>query len=129
GIVPRGDLLADSLRQVADALEVPGLAPALDTYQAAVQGATDTQIEHARITLRALPVPDARRRVIVVDPLEEIFAQDDTSRLRLFALLDGLWSLPWCTVILCMRADFYGALMVERCWRELKDAQYTVAPL
>jgi tetratricopeptide (TPR) repeat protein len=129
-VVPRGDCLADSLRQVADALEVPGLAPALDTYQAAAHDATDAQMEQARITLRALPVPDARRRVIVIDPLEEVFAEEDAeARQRLFALLGGLWSLPWCTVILCMRADFYGELMAQRCWRELEDAHYPVAPL
>src|SRR6185369_320853 len=32
-------------------------------------------------------------------------------------------------LILCMRADFYGALMVQRCWRELEPCQYAVAPL
>src|SRR5262249_13220390 len=127
-------------------LDVPGLGAALDTYDTEVRGASDAQIEQARSTLRAIPVPDARRRVVVIDPLEEIFVGDDAeagadddaeagvhpsaeARTRLFALLGGLWSLPWCTVVLCMRADFYGALMAERCWRELEHAQYPVAPL
>jgi len=66
-----------------------------------------------------LPVPDARRRIVVIDPLEEIFADNDAvSHRKLFTLLGALWSAPWCTVILCMRADFYGALMALRCWRE-----------
>ncbi len=102
----------------------------LDQYVAAVRGATDAQVEEARACLRAVPTPDACRRVVVVDPLEEIFAEDDAdARETLFSLLGGLWSLPWCTVILCMRADFYGALMAERCWRELETSQYPVAPL
>jgi hypothetical protein len=68
--------------------------------------------------------------VLVIDPLEEIFTDDDADRRAvLFHLLDGLWSLRWCTVILCMRADFYGALMAERCWHELKDSKYEVLPL
>lgn len=109
---------------------MPELGATLDQYVAAVRGATDAQIEKARARLRAAPTPDARRRVIVVDPLEEIFAEDDAdARATLFSLLGGLWSLPWCTVILCMRADFYGALMAERCWRELEINQYPVAPL
>ncbi|HEX8115546.1 MAG TPA: TIR domain-containing protein, partial [Kofleriaceae bacterium] len=129
-VVPRSDHLADSLRQVADELDVPDLGTALDSYQAAVVDATDATIDQARNALCALPVSDERRRIIVIDPLEEIFVEDDAeARVRLFTLLGGLWSLPWCTVVLCMRADFYGALMVERCWRELEDAQYTVAPL
>jgi hypothetical protein len=129
-VVPRGGDLAAALRGTIDALEVPELGAAADSYLAAARGATDAQIEAARTRLRALPVPDARRRIVVVDPLEEVFAKDDaTERDTLFYLLGGLWSLPWCTVILCMRADFYGALMVERCWRELESSQYAVAPL
>jgi tetratricopeptide (TPR) repeat protein len=129
-IVPRGDNLAAGLRGVADALEVPELGAVLDSYVTTVRGATDAQIAEARAGLRAVPIPDGRRRVVVVDPLEEVFAEvDAASRETLFSLLGGLWSLSWCTVILCIRADFYGALMVERCWRELEHSQYTVAPL
>jgi hypothetical protein len=129
-VVPRGGDLVAALRGTIDALEVPELGAAADSYLVAARGATDAQIEAARTRLRALPVPDARRRIVVVDPLEEVFAKDDaTERDTLFYLLGGLWSLPWCTVILCMRADFYGSLMVERCWRELEGSQYPVAPL
>ncbi len=129
-VVPRGGDLASAVRTTIDTLEVPGLGPALDHYRDAVRDATEAQIEEARTQLRTISVADARRRVVVVDPLEEIFAQDDpVARATLFAWLGGLWSLPWCTVILCMRADFYGALMLERCWRELEPHQYPVAPL
>lgn len=129
-VVPRGSSLAAGLRSTIDLLAVPELGAALDTYVTATRGATDVEIEDARTILRAVPVPDAQRRVVVVDPLEEIFAVgDDNARATLFSLLDGLWSLPWCTVILCMRADFYGELMVERCWRELKSCQHQIAPL
>jgi pimeloyl-ACP methyl ester carboxylesterase len=129
-VVPRGGDLAAALRATIDALEVPELGAAFDQYVAAARGATDAQIGEAGARLRAAPVPDARRRGVVVDPLEKIFAEDDAAACEtLFCLLGGLWSLPWCMVILCMRADFYGALMVERCWRELEDSQYPVAPL
>jgi len=129
-VVPRGGDLVAALRAAIDALEVPDLGATLDQYVAAVGGATDAEVEEARARLRAAAMPDARRRVVVVDPLEEIFAEDDAdARETLFSLLGGLWSLPWCTVILCMRADFYGALMAERCWRELETSQYPVAPL
>jgi hypothetical protein len=129
-VVPRGGDLAVALRATVDVLEVPGLGAAVDRYLRAVPGATDAEIERARTQLRATPVPDDRRRVVVIDPLEEIFARDDAAaRETLFHGVSGLWSVPWCTVILCMRADFYGALMAERCWRELEASQYPVAPL
>jgi tetratricopeptide (TPR) repeat protein len=129
-VVPRGGDLAAALRATIDALEVPKLGTALDHYVRTVPGATDAEIEHARTQLRATPIPDERRRVVVIDPLEEIFASDDAdARETLLHLLSGLWSLPWCTVIMCMRADFYGAVMALRCWRELESSQYPVPPL
>jgi hypothetical protein len=87
------------------------------------------EIEAARAELRAAPAPDARRRVVVIDPLEEVFSASDGARTTVFQLLMGLWALPWCTVIACMRADFYGALMAEPCWRELTRHQYAIPPL
>lgn len=51
----------------------------IDEYRDAVRDATDTQIEQARAQLR-----------VVVDPLEEIFADDDAAaREALFTLLGG----------------------------------------
>jgi tetratricopeptide (TPR) repeat protein len=129
-VVPRGGELAVALRAMLDALELPQLGDAIDRYLRAVAGASDADIETARAALRATPVPDPRRRVVVIDPLEEVFADDDAAaRDALFDLLGGLWSLPWCTVVLCMRADFYGAIMAVRCWRELETCQYPVAAL
>jgi RecA/RadA recombinase len=129
-VVPRGGALGTALRAAVDALEVPELGAALHQYATVVHDASDAEIERARVLLHTVPVPDARRRIIVLDPLEEAFAGDDAdARETLFSWLGGLWSLPWCTVILAMRADFYGALMVERCWHELERSQYPVAPL
>jgi hypothetical protein len=128
-VVPRGGDLAGALRQTIDALEVVGAGAAFDRYRAALHDAGGFECERARTGLRDTRVLDKRRRIVVIDPLEEIFAADDASaRTALFQLLTGLWSLPWCTVILCMRADFYGALMAERCWRELEHHQLPVAP-
>lgn len=129
-VVPRGGDLSIAVRGAIDALEVPDLGAAFDQYLVSASSSTDAQIEAARATLRAIPAPDPRRRLVVIDPLEEIFAEGDVgARGVLFALLGGLWSLPWCTVILCMRADFYGEVMAERCWREFESCQYLVAPL
>jgi tetratricopeptide (TPR) repeat protein len=129
-VVPRGGDLAAELRATIDTLEVPNLGRAIDDYVVAVQQASGNESTTVRAHLREATVPDARRRIIVVDPLEEIFAEDDaTARAPLFSLLGALWSLPWCTVILCMRADFYGEMMAQRCWRELESCQYLMAPL
>jgi tetratricopeptide (TPR) repeat protein len=129
-LVPRGGDLVAALRATIDALEVPRLGAAIDRYLRAVPGATDAELEVARTRLRVTLVPDERRRVVVIDPLEEVFASDNPrARETLFHLLTGLWSVPWCTVILCVRADFYGALMALRCWRELETSQYLLPPL
>jgi tetratricopeptide (TPR) repeat protein len=129
-VVARGGKLAAALRATIDTLEVPDLGRAIDDHLAAVLQARGTEIMAVRARLRDAPAPDARRRIIVVDPLEEIFAEDGaTARATLFGLLGALWTVPWCTVILCMRADFYGELMAERCWRDLESCQYPVAPL
>lgn len=129
-VVPRGDRLARALRAVVDALEAPELGTSLDGYVAQIRGATHAQVEAARAGLAAMPPPDPRRRVVVIDPLEEVFAEDDTgSRQALFTLLSGLWIVPWCTVILCMRTEFYGLLMRTRWWRELEASRYLVEPL
>lgn len=129
-VVPRGDRLASALRAVVAALEAPGLATALDGYVAEIRGATDAQVDAARARLAALAPPDPRRRVVVIDPLEEVFAEDDAgSRQALFTLLSGLWIVPWCTVVLCMRTEFYGLLLRTRWWRELEASRYLVEPL
>jgi type II secretory pathway predicted ATPase ExeA len=55
-VVPRGDNLAAALRGIVDALEVPELGAAVDSYVATVRGAADAQIEEARALLRTVPV-------------------------------------------------------------------------
>jgi hypothetical protein len=104
-VVSRGGALGTALRAAVEALEVPELGAALQQYATVVHGASDAEIERARVLLHTVPVPDARRRIIVLDPLEEVFAGDDAdARETLFSWLADLWSLPWCTVILAMRA-------------------------
>lgn len=129
-VVPRGDSLARALRATVDALEVPGLGAALDAYAAEIRGASADRVRQARDRLARVRFPDARRRVVVIDPLEEVFAEDDAAGCDLlFDLLSGLWSLEPCTVILCMRTDFDTALMGVRWWREAEDGRYPVAAL
>jgi hypothetical protein len=126
-VMPRGGDLAVVLRDVVDTLEIPGAGPALDRYLTVVNRGGD--IEQARASLRDGLAADPRRRIVVVDPLEEIFGVEPEIRATFLALLAGLWTISRCTVILSMRADFLGALMQQRCWRELEDCQVAVASL
>lgn len=129
-VVESGGRLMSALHAAILALEFPGIDALLTKYLETAWGATDAELEQARLGLDEIIVPDARRRILVVDPLEEIFAEENTPwRTTFFHLLAALWSRPWCTVILCMRADFLGMLMSERCWRELDGSQRPVLPL
>jgi tetratricopeptide (TPR) repeat protein len=129
-VVESGGRPVSALRAAIRALALPGADAVLTKYLKAARGATDAELERARGVLDEIRVPDPRRRILVVDPLEEIFAEENTTwRTLFFHLLAALWSRPWCTVILCMRADFLGMLMSERCWRELDGSQRPVPPL
>jgi tetratricopeptide (TPR) repeat protein len=126
-VVPRGRCLASAVRGVVDRLEVPGLREALDGFAAAVCSGDDARIAAARSGLPGRPEGDARRRVVVVDPLEEVFAEAEDARDEAFALLAGLWSLGWCAVVMCLRADFDALLTFERCWDERAGCEFRVA--
>lgn len=129
-VVPRGGDLVAALHAAIDGLGIPGAPAAFSEYLVALRGAGNLERQHAIAHLRHALAAEVPRRIVVIDPLEEIFADDDMARREmLFDLLRGLWNLSGCTVILCMRADFYGALMSERCWSELEHHQYAVAPL
>ena len=125
-VVPRGRCLAPAVRGVVDRLEVPGLREALDGFAAAVCSGDDARIAAARSGLPGRPEGDARRRVVVVDPLEEVFAEAEDARDEAFALLAGLWSLGWCAVVMCLRADFDPLLTFERCWDECAGCEFRV---
>jgi hypothetical protein len=128
-VVERGTDPVTALRASIAALEVPGADAALDDFVRA-QAAASGDAEQARAVLVKAVSPDPRRRVLVIDALEEILAENEAPvRDEMFGLLGGLWSWPWCTVLLCMRADFYGAFMAERCWSELESSQVPLRPL
>ncbi|HEU4732156.1 MAG TPA: CHAT domain-containing protein [Kofleriaceae bacterium] len=119
-----------ALRASAARLQIDRLPTILDDYVTASADAAGPEVEHARTRFDAIVVPDPRRRILVVDPLEPIFIDHDKAkRRRFFHALGALWSQPWCTVILCMRSDFEGSLRLEPCWRELEGSGYSLPHL
>jgi hypothetical protein len=65
----------------------------------------------------AEPPPPGRRLLLVVDQLEELFAQAPAGeRDRFLAELVRLRKAPATTLLLTMRADFYPDLMGSPLW-------------
>ena len=72
----------------------------------------------AAISATLAAVPAAQRLLLVVDQFEELFSQvkDAAIREAFIGHLKALRSDPRCTVIMTMRADFYGDLMNSALW-------------
>jgi len=69
---------------------------------------------------------------LYLDQLEEVFLDDtdhDGERARFFARLAALGRVPGLTILLGMRADFYGDLMRSPAWDDFKDHRVELAPL
>ena len=129
-VVAEDSDLISALRTSVAALQIDRLLAVLDDYVAAIGDATGLKVEQARTRFDAIVVPDPRRRILVVDPLEPVFIDHDKAKCRtFFHILGALWSRPWCTVILCMRSDFDGWLRLEPCWRELEGSDYPLPHL
>lgn len=75
--------------------------------------------------------PPARRLVVFIDQLEEIFTLASASgRRELFAALDALRAVPACQLVFSVRADFFGALMSSELWPHVDcSPRCEVAPL
>jgi len=73
----------------------------------------------------------AQRLLLFVDQFEELFSQvkDATTRDAFIGCLKALRADPRCTVILTMRADFYGDLMNSALWPIDKSQVLEVAAL
>jgi tetratricopeptide (TPR) repeat protein len=122
--------LQAALRAKLPSLEIDRLGAILDRYRGALGAASDAEVEQARAVLDEVVVPDPRHRIVVIDSLEAIFIDHDAAqRKTFFDLLGALWSRLWCTVILCLRSDFLGALAVQPCWREIEGSDYPLRDL
>jgi WD40 repeat protein len=75
--------------------------------------------------------PPAQRLLLIVDQFEELFSQvkESTTRDSFIGHLKALRADPRCTVILTMRADFYGDLMNSPFWPIDKSQLVEVAAL
>ncbi len=72
----------------------------------------------------------ARRLLLVVDQLEEVFAQADrTERTEFLEALGGLRRVRRCVVVVTMRADFYPELMESPLWPLTEGERFEVTPL
>ena len=72
GIVQRGGNAGHGAADHRRCARCPELGGELDHYCDLARNASDVQLEHVRTQLRAVSVPDGRRRIVVLDPLEEL---------------------------------------------------------
>lgn len=74
--------------------------------------------------------PETVRVLLIIDQLEELFAlADRASQRRFCTALLALQKLPAVSVILAMRADFYGELMLSELWETYQNRRFEVTPL
>lgn len=105
----------------------PGQYPTAALAQAL--GADPANPQEAVTTLLAAHQP-ARRLLLIVDQLEEIFTQAEEEEERQFiAALKMLWVLDECQAILTLRADFYPDLMNSDLWPVGEGERQEVGPL
>ena len=106
----------------------PGATPS-DELAATLGG--DSKEASSTITRMLSAEPRAQKLLLVVDQFEELFSQvrDATKRDEFIGRLKGLRADPRCTIILTMRADFYGDLMNCPLWPIDKSQLLPVAAL
>ena len=85
----------------------------------------------ASITTALAVDPPAKRLLLFVDQFEELFSQvkDASTRDAFIGHLKALRADSRCTVILTMRADFYGDLMNSALWPIDKSQIEEIVPL
>ena len=73
--------------------------------------------------------PEAGRLLLVIDQLEELFAQASTDdQAQFITALTGIHELG-VSIVLAIRADFYGELMESALWPLVGDGTVDVPPL
>jgi WD40 repeat protein len=106
----------------------PGATP-IEELSRILDGVTEDAAGAISRTLAAQP--PAERLLVVVDQFEELFSQVKEAPRRdgFIGHLKALRADPRCTVILTMRADFYGDLMNSALWPIDKSQLVEVAAL
>jgi WD40 repeat protein/energy-coupling factor transporter ATP-binding protein EcfA2 len=115
---------AAPLRSLTDALGGSG-----DQGQAAPPPPTRVDLERA-VAEMLQREEAAERLLLVVDQLEEVFAQASAAdRSGFLTALLTLYEVDRCTVVATMRADFYPELMVSELWPVDPVERVEVTPL
>ena len=74
--------------------------------------------------------PPAQSLLVLIDQFEEVFTQAGRDERNCFlTALQTLRSLPNCTLLLTMRADFYPDLMISPLWPVGASQRVEIAPL
>jgi Mrp family chromosome partitioning ATPase len=82
------------------------------------------------VTTALTRAPGARRLLLIIDQLEELFVQALVDeRLAFFAALTALRTADSCTVLFSVRADFYPDLMNSPLWPIPSESRIEIAPL
>ncbi len=73
---------------------------------------------------------EAARLLLVVDQLEELFAQAGSDeQARFVAALEAIHEVDEASIVLAIRADFYGELMESALWPLVEGGKVDVPPL
>jgi len=106
----------------------PGSKP-VEELSRTLPGATDEPTGAITVILAA--DPPVQKLLVVVDQFEELFSQvrDAATREAFIGHVKALRSDPRCTLIMTMRADFYGDLMNSALWPIDKSEIIEVAAL
>ena len=111
----------------------PGGSPMRSLGEALGAGLDETTTPEAvgRAARRAIASPgQAARLLLVVDQLEELFAQASADeRARFIAALAAIHELEDASIVLAIRADFYGELMESALWPLVEGGKVDVPPL
>ena len=104
----------------------PGTSP-LTNLQAVLAG----DITALEVTIGQLlsTQPDARRLLLVVDQLEELFTQANAEAIAFQQTLLKLSEMDNVYLILTVRADFYPDLMGSLLWSKIRSRLFNVLPL
>ncbi len=117
-------------RWVVTALR-PGASPVralTDAFGTSFDDDVTAAARHA--VTHALGARAGTRLLLVVDQLEELFAQARIEEQTQFiAALEAIHALEHTTIVLAIRADFYGELMESPLWPLVERSKVDVPPL
>ncbi len=126
GVLPRLSIAEDVVvrRVTPQGSRLDALAGAL-----AITGPVVTPEAAAGAVGRLLAEVPRGRLVLIVDPLEPLLAEPVEEARRWLEVLARLRRTPGCTVVVGVRADYYGELMASPLWPLGPGEQFDVPPL